>query len=130
MLADILAEVAAVLGELLLAQRFRSAHELAVHPAALAALARAILHGLHLHVVPVLPERAENAAVMGHVAVPVGGAFPDAHGREMRRLQSGDVPLVDAVIGDAVETDLSVRPRLYASPFDAVAGILRLARPP
>ena len=64
----------------------------------------------------------------GHVAEPVGGAFPNAHRSEMRRLQRGDVPLVDAVIGDAVEPDLAVRPRLGARPFDAVVEILGLAR--
>ncbi len=65
---------------------------------------------------------------MRHVAVPVGGAFPDAHRREMRRLQRRDVPLVDAVVGDAVEADLAVRPGLHAGPFDAVVEVLRLAR--
>ena len=63
-----------------------------------------------------------------HVAEPVGRALPDAHRRKVRRLQRGDVPLVDAVIGDAVEPDLAVRPRLRARPFDAVVEILGLAR--
>src|SRR5262245_48139018 len=51
--ADVVAERHAVAGELLLRQRLRSADELTMHAAALAALARAVLHGLHLHVVPV-----------------------------------------------------------------------------
>src|SRR5215471_7642252 len=106
----------------------RSADELAMYAGQLAALARAVLHRFHLHVVPVLPERADDAAVVGHVAVPVGGAFPDAHGGEVRRLQRRDVPLVDAVIGDAVEPDLAIRPGLHAAPFDAVVEILGLAR--
>ena len=63
-----------------------------------------------------------------HVAVPVGGAFPDAHGGEVRRLQRRHVPLVDAVVGDAVEADLAVRPGLHAGPFDAVVEVLGLAR--
>jgi hypothetical protein len=63
-----------------------------------------------------------------HVAVPVGRALPDAHGGEMRRLQRGDVPLVDAVVRDAVEPDLAVRPRLNTGPFDAVVEVLRLPR--
>jgi hypothetical protein len=99
---DLPAEIGAVLGQLFFAQRLWPAHQFAVHAAAFAALAGAVLHGLHLHVVPVLPERGENAAVMRHVAVPVGRAFPHAHGGEMRRLQRGDVPLVHAVIGNAV----------------------------
>src|SRR5215468_11756998 len=106
----------------------RPADQLAVHARALAALARAVLHGLHLHVVPVFPERADEAAVMGHVAVPVGGAFPDAHGGQVRRLQRRHMPLVDAVIGNAVEPDLAVRPGLHAGPLDAVVEILGLAR--
>src|SRR2546427_678987 len=55
-------------------------------------------------------------------------ALPDAHRGEVRRLQRGDVPLVDGVIGDAVEPDISVRPGLHARPFDAVVEIRRLAR--
>ncbi len=125
---DLFAEVAAVLRQLLFRQDFRPAHEFAVHPAALAAFAGAVLHGFHLHVVPVFPERAENPAVVGHVAVPVGGAFPDAHGGQVRRLEAGDVPLIDAVIGNAVEPDLAVRPGLRRGPFDAVVKILGLAR--
>ena len=128
MRADLRAEVAAVLRELLLAQRLRPAHQFAVHAAALAALARAVLHGLHLHVVPVRPEGREHAAVMRHVAIPVGRALPDAHRGEVRRLQRRDVPRVDAVVRDAVQPDLAVRPRLHAGPFDAVVEVLRLAR--
>ena len=65
---------------------------------------------------------------MGHVAIPVGGALPDAHGGQVRRLQRRHVPLVDGVVGDAVESDLAARPRLHAGPFDAVVEILGLAR--
>ena len=65
---------------------------------------------------------------MGHVAVPVGGPLPDAHGGEVRRLQRRHVPLVDGIVGDAVEPDLAGRPRLHAGPFDAVVEILGLAR--
>src|SRR5262245_4987219 len=126
--ADVVAERAAVAGELRLREDFWPAHQLAVHARALAALACAVLHGLHLHVVPVLPERADDAAVMGHVAVPVGRALPDAHGGEVWRLERGHVPLVDAVVGNAVESDLAVRPGLHAGPFDAVVEILGLAR--
>src|ERR1700726_951037 len=117
---DIAAEIAAISGELRFRQRVRPAHPFAVHAAPLTALARTVLHGLDLHVVPVFPERAEDAAVMRHVAIPVGGALPDAHGGKMRRFARRDVPLIDAVIGNAVETDLAVRPGLHTGPFDAV----------
>ncbi len=125
---DRAAEIGAVRGEFLLAERLRPAHELAVDRRAAAAFAGAVLHGLDLHVVPVLPERAQNAAVARHVAIPIGRALPNADRREVRRLERGDVPLVDAVIGNAVEPDLAVRPRLHACPFDAVVEILGLAR--
>src|SRR5215510_7193185 len=106
----------------------RAADELAVHAGPLAALARAVLHRLHLHVVPVLPERADDAAVMSHIAVPVGGALPHAHSGEVRRLKARHVPLIDGVIGNTVEPDLAVRPRLRRGPFDAVVEILGFAR--
>ena len=127
---DFLAEVAAVFRELLLRERLRPAHRLAVHAAPLAALAGAVLHGLHLHVVPVFRKRAEDAAVVRHLAVEVGAALPDAHGGEVGRLQRRHVPLVDGVVGNAVEPDLAVRPGLHAGPFDAVVEILGLARRP
>ena len=125
---DLGAEIGTVLLELFFGQCLRPAHQFAADAAAAAALAGAVLHGLHLHVVPVFPEGRENAAVVRHVAEPVGGAFPHADGGEMRRLQRRHVPLVDAVIGDAVEPDLAVRPRLHARPFDAVVEILGFAR--
>ena len=128
MRGNIGAEIAAVLGELFVGENVRSAHQLAMHAASFTALAGAVLHGLDLHVVPVFPERAEDAAVVRHVAIPVGGAFPDAHGGQVRRLARRHLPLVDAIIGNAVEPDLAVRPRLHAGPFDAVVIILGLAR--
>ena len=126
--ADHAAEIGAVLSQLFFAQRLRPAYQFAVHAAAPAFVAEAVLHDLDLHVVPVFPERRENAAVMRHVAVPVGRAFPHAHGGEMRRLQRGDVPLVHAVIGNAIEADFAGRPGLHARPFDAIVEIFGLAR--
>ncbi len=128
MLADLGAEIAAIERELRVGQVLRAAHRLAGDAASLAALARAVLHGLHLHVVPVLPERAEDAAVVRHVAIPVGRAFPDAHGGEVGRLQGRHVPLVDGVVGDAVEAYFAARPGLSRRPFDAVVEIPGLAR--
>src|SRR5579859_1703524 len=117
---DFSPEIVAIFCQLLVRQKLRTTNKLAVHAAALAALARAVLHGFDLHVVPVLPERTENATVVRHVAVPIGGAFPDAHRRKVRRLQAGDVPLIDSVVGNAVEPDLAARPWLRRGPFDAV----------
>src|SRR5205807_74217 len=93
------------------------AHETLEIPARMQALAA-----------PVGPERADDAAVRGHAAVPVGGALPHAHGGEVRRLEARQVPLIDGVVGDAVEPDLAVRPWLRAGSFDAVVEILCFAR--
>src|SRR5712692_8807722 len=56
MRADLVAEVATVVGEFLRRQGFRSADKLAVYARAFSPLARAVLHGLYLHVVPIRPE--------------------------------------------------------------------------
>ena len=125
---DVVAEIAAVLRELLVGERLVAADELAGDARARAALAEPVLDRLHLHVVPVGEEGGEDPAVVRHVAVPVRGALPDAHRREMRRLQRRDVPLVHAVVGDAVQPHLAARPRLHARPLDAVVEVLRLAR--
>src|SRR5829696_5115683 len=128
MRVDLAAEVSAIPGEFLLGQRLGPTYEFAVDTRAAAALSGAVLHRLDLHVVPIGPEGRDHAAVVGHVAIPIGGALPDAHGGEMRRLQRRHVPLVDAVIGDAVEPDLAVRPGLHAGPLDAIVEVLGLAR--
>ena len=52
------------------------------------------------------------------VAVVVSGALPGDHRREVLRLERGDLPLVDGVVGDAVQADLAVRPLLAARPLD------------
>src|SRR5262249_23773568 len=124
---DLSTEIGPVLGEFIFRQGFRSAHQFAVNAAALASLAGAVLYRLHLHVVPVLPERRENATMMCHIAVPIGGTFPDAHGGEMRRLQRSDGPLVDAVVGNTVESDLAVRPGVNARAFDTIVKVFCLA---
>ena len=64
------------------------------------------------------------------LAVVVGRAFPDAQRGEVLRLQRRRLPLVHRVIGDAVQADLAVRPRLHAGPVDADRDVLRLARRP
>ena len=64
------------------------------------------------------------------LAVIIGRAFPDAQGGKMRRLERADRPLIHRVIGDAVDADFAVAPRLRARPFDALIKILRFARRP
>ena len=71
-------------------------------------VAQTVLNGFDLHVVPIFPERRQDAPVMGHVPIPVGRPFPNAQGRQMGRLLGRDMPLIDPVIGNAVETDLAV----------------------
>ncbi len=112
----------------LVGERLIAADELAGDARTWTALAQAVLDRLHLHVVPIGEKGGEDAAVMGHVAVPVRRAFPDTHRREMRRLQRRDVPLIHAVVGNAVQPHLAAGPRLYARPLDAVVEILRLPR--
>src|SRR3979490_1792369 len=45
----------------------------------------------------------------------------------MRRLQRSDMPLVDAVVGNAGEANLPARPGLNARPLDALVKVVRLA---
>ena len=96
----------------------------------MALVAQTVLHGLHLHVVPVLGEGVVDAAVVAELAIEVGEALPHADGGEMLRLQARHLPLVDGVVGDAGKADLAVRPRLHAAPFDAVGEVPGLARRP
>ncbi len=128
MSADLFAEVAAVPVELAIRKRLVAAHELAGDATLRAAFAATVLHGGHLHVVPVGPERGQDSAVMRHVAIPVRGALPDAHRGKMRRLQRGHVPLVDAVIGNSAQAHFAVGPSLHAGPLDAVVEVPGLAR--
>ncbi len=100
---DVIAELAAVLLQVVVGERLVAAHRRAADAAARPALAEPVLHRLHLHVVPVRPEGREDAAVVRHVAVPVRRAFPDAHRGKVRRPERGHVPLVDAVVGNAVQ---------------------------
>ena len=115
-----LAEIVAVGAHLLVGERLRAGYPVAVHAAAMAFDAKPVLHGLDLHVVPVLREGVVDAAVVAELAIEIGKAFPDADGGEVLGLQARDLPLVDGVVGDAAQADLAVRPRLHARPFDAV----------
>src|SRR5665811_1384433 len=109
-----LAEIVAVGAHLFFGKRLRSRYPIAIHAAAMALAAEPVLHGLDLHVVPVLGERVVDAAVVAELAIKIGKALPNADGGQMLRLQAGDLPLVDGVVRDAAQSDLAVRPRLHA----------------
>src|SRR5581483_5586587 len=125
-----LAEIVTVCAHLLGGERLRSLYPVTVHAAAVPLRAETVLHGLDLHVVPVLRERVVDAAVVAELAVEIGEALPDADGREMLRLQARDLPLVDGVVGDAAQAHLAVRPWLRPGPLDAIVEVLRFARRP
>ena len=80
---DVFAEAGAVGGELLVGEGVGSGGEDAGVGVGGSAFAEAVLHAEDLHAVPVVEEGAEDATVIGHVAVPVGGAFPGADGGEV-----------------------------------------------
>ena len=122
------AEVCSVGGELLVGEGFIPAYELSGVGVAAALLTISVLNRFDLHVVPVSPEGAKYPAVVGHVAVPVGGPLPDANRRQMRGLEAGDVPLIDPVVGDSVESDLPIGPGLVGGPLDAVVEVLGFPR--
>src|SRR5262249_41872451 len=111
-------------------QRLGSCDRLAGDDAARAAIADAVLHAQDLALVPAVGEAAEDAAMASELAVVVGEALPDAERRKMRRAQRADLPLIGREVGDAVEADLAIAPRLRRRPFDAVIEIARLARRP
>src|SRR5512139_3629996 len=90
-----------------------------------------MLQRIDLVLRPALGEAvAEDAAVMRHVAVEIGGALPKADRGEMPGLKRRALPLVLGIIGDAVQADLAVRPRLYAGPFDALRKVEGLLQRP
>src|SRR4030095_7934653 len=107
---DLIAKITAISRQLFLRKGLRSTNRLARNAAARGALAPSVPPGLHLHVVQIRPKRAEEAAMVRHVAIPVGGAFPEAHRRQVRRLKRRHVPLVDGVVRDTIESDLPVAP--------------------
>src|SRR6266487_4501488 len=125
---QLLPHVFAVLLELLGRERLGAAYGLSGNAAPRAALALPVLHRFHLHVLPILAEAADDAAVAVAVAVAVAPAFPNADRRKMRRLRRGGAPLVARVIGDAVHSHLSAAPGLHRRPLDAQVDVARLAR--
>src|SRR5262245_41413497 len=125
---NLIAKVTAISRQLCLRKRLRTTNGIACNAAAQSSFAAPVLHGLHLHVVPVRPKRAENPPVVRHVSVPIRSAFPDTHRGKVRRLKRRYVPLVDRIIGDAVEADLAVAPWLEAGPLDTVIEVSGLAR--
>ncbi len=78
----------------------------------------------------VVQELTIDAAVPAHVAIIVGGAFPDADRGEVRRLQCRGIPLVHGEVGNAVHSDLAAAPWLLGGPFDAFVDVAGFPRRP
>src|SRR5262249_45628734 len=116
----VLVKVTAILSQLLLGQSLRSGYPVAVYPALESAGAAPMLDGVDLRLRPVLDETAtENAAMMGHIGIERGGPPPDGGGGRVLGLQPRRLPLILGIVGNAIETDFTVGPRLHACPFDA-----------
>src|SRR5205823_1554667 len=115
-----LPHVFAVARQLLIAQRLRAAGQLTGVRIFLPARTHAVLHGLHLHVLPVLAEAADDAAVPRALAIGVVPAFPDADRREVRGHRRRGAPLVRRVVRDAVHANFARAPRLRGGPLDAL----------
>src|SRR5512136_1032334 len=84
-------QVRPVLGQFLVRERLRTGYELSCIRIDITPLSETVLDGHDLLVIPVCPEGAEDPAMIGHVAVPIGGSLPGDHGRKMRRLQRSHV---------------------------------------
>src|SRR5690349_4448238 len=98
--------VLAVLLELGFRQDLVAADRHAGYQAFLAAR-EAVLHGLHLHVLPVLAEAADDAAMARALAIRIVPSFPHADRREMRRLHGRGAPLVARVVRNAVHPNFA-----------------------
>src|SRR5919202_1279220 len=120
--------VGPVLCQLVVGERLGAGDQEPVVRVGGAASTEPMLHRHDLLLEPVAPKVAQDPAVSRHVAIEIGRALPRADGGQVGRLQRGHVPLVDRIVGDAVETDLAVAPGLPAGPLDAVVQVLRLAR--
>src|SRR5581483_6649217 len=109
--------------QLLLGEGGRAGDPVAGQAAPVAARPAAVLDADDLRGEPRAPERREDAAVAGEVAVVVGGALPRAQGGQVRRLEGGDLPLVHRVVGDPAEPDPAAAPRLGRRPLDALVEV-------
>ncbi len=98
--ADLGPEVDPVGGELLVGEALVAADQLPGDRVPRSALPQAVLDRLDLLVVPVLPERRQDAAVVRGVAVEVARPLPHADRPQVGRLGGGDQPLVHAEVGD------------------------------
>jgi len=118
-----LSEVEAPFGELPVGEGVVAADQLAGARVAAACLAGAVLND---ETVPAVAEPGEDSAVVGGVAVHVAGSFPNADGGEVRWLECCDLPLGHGVVGDPIQPDLAVAPRLGGGPLDALVEVLGL----
>ena len=128
MLLELLVDVDAVLGQLLVRERDGSGHRLAGVGVLLGPLPPPVLHVDHLVLGPELLELAQDAAVVAGVAVAVVLALPGDDRGQVRRVLSRHAPLVAGVVGDPQHADLAVAPRLRPRPFDALVEVVDLPR--
>src|ERR1039458_9043317 len=124
----IASQVAPIRCQFLVGESFGAAHWFSRRAAAAPPAAQAVLDRLHLHVIPVHEESAQYPPMVRSVPIVIGRALPDAHRGQVRRLECSNLPLVDGVVRNTIQTDFTVAPRLYASPFDAAEKVPGLTR--
>src|SRR5215469_13165975 len=107
-------------------QRLRSGHRPAGNPVLASVVADAMLYARYLRRVPLPDEDVQYSAVAGEVPVEVAATLPRADRGQMRRLERGDLPLVNCVVRDAKQADLAGAPPLRRGPLDAVVVVERL----
>ena len=127
-LLQVLEDVDAVLGQLLVGERDRPRYRFAGVRVLLGPLPAPVLDVDHLVLGPALLELAQDAAVVAGVAVPVVLPLPRDDGGQMRRVLPGHAPLVARVIGDPEHPDFAVAPGLRARPLDALVEVFDLPR--
>src|SRR5262249_61195860 len=128
MLFQVLEDIDPVLGQLLVGERDRPGHRLSRVRILLRARPQAVLDVDHLVLGPELLELAEDAAMVTRVAVAVVLTLPRDDRGQVRRMKTGDAPLVARVVRDAEHAHLAVAPRLGTRPLDALVEVLDLAR--
>ena len=127
MLLELLEDVDAVLGQLLVGEGDRPRHRLARVGVLLRPLPSPVLHVDHLDLRPALLELAQDAAVVAGVAVAVVLPLPRDDRGQVRRMLAGDAPLVAGVVGDPEHAHLPVAPLLRPRPLDALVEVVGLA---
>src|SRR5262245_12266731 len=117
----------AVARKLVLGKRLGTADKLAGDAASRPTVALTMLHCLHLHVLPVFAEGAEDSTVVSRVAIVVSPSFPHTDRCKVRRLQCRRSPLAASIIRDPIQAYFAAAPRLRCRPLDAQVEIPVLA---